>query len=234
MDNFSPLPARQSTVQAEAKTLTDLAYQRLREDIVHGAFHPGDKLRIEHLKRSYDVGATPLREALYRLSADGFVQVQGQRGFRVADMSLEELRDITELRVVLEGMALAQSVEHSDDDWESRVVASFHHLTKAEKQRDPDIQEWEIRNREFHLALVSCCHSPWLMRFHEILYDQHKRYRNLARIDRSSRRNVHKEHTAICDAALAKDIDTLRAANEQHIRATAEITGRLLAESEDH
>jgi DNA-binding GntR family transcriptional regulator len=94
----------------EAKlTLTDQAYERLREDIVHGAFHPGDKLRIEFLKQTYDVGATPLREALYRLSADGFVHVQGQRGFRVADMSLEELKDITNLRVVLEGMALTPS-----------------------------------------------------------------------------------------------------------------------------
>ena len=88
----------------EPRTLTDQAYQCLREDIVHGRFQPGEKLRIEHLKRLYDVGATPLREALYSLSSDGFVQVQGQRGFRVADMSLEELRDITDLRVVLEGI----------------------------------------------------------------------------------------------------------------------------------
>ncbi|NCF21137.1 MAG: FCD domain-containing protein [Haliea sp.] len=218
----------------EAKlTLTDQAYERLREDIVHGAFHPGDKLRIEFLKQTYDVGATPLREALYRLSADGFVHVQGQRGFRVADMSLEELKDITNLRVVLEGMALTQSVENSDDAWESRVVAAFHHLTKAENQKEPDIQEWEARNREFHLALVSCCHSPWLMRFHEILYDQHKRYRNIARIDRSARRNVHDEHTAICDAALAKDVKTLCKENENHIRRTAEITGQILAENEN-
>ncbi len=203
----------------------------MREDVVHGKFLPGDKLRIEFLKQTYDVGATPLREALYRLSADGFVQAQGQRGFRVAEMSLDELRDITNLRVVLEGMALTQSVENSDDAWESRVVAAFHHLTKAENQKDPDIQEWEVRNREFHLALVSCCHSPWLMRFHEILYDQHKRYRNIARIDRSARRNVHDEHTAICEAALAKDIDALCKANEQHIRRTAEITGQILAEN---
>jgi len=215
----------------EAKTLTDQAYQRLREDIVHGKLPPAEKLGIEFLKRTYDVGATPLREALYRLSADGFVQVQGQRGFRVAAMSQEELTDITNLRVVLEGMALTQSVEDSDDDWESRVVAAFHHLTKAESQPDPDIQEWEVRNREFHLALVSCCHSPWLMRFHEILYDQHKRYRNIARIDRSSRRNVHEEHTAICDAALKKDIAGLCKANEEHIRRTAEITGQILAEN---
>jgi DNA-binding GntR family transcriptional regulator len=217
----------------EAKTLTDRAYRLLREDIVHGVFQPGEKLRIEGLKQTYQVGATPLREALYRLSSDGFVNVQGQRGFRVADMSLEELEDITNLRVMLENMALTQSVENSDDDWESRVVAAFHHLTKAEKEKDPDIQEWEVRNRDFHLALVSCCDSPWLMRFYEILYDQHKRYRNIARINRNSRRNIHAEHTAICDAALTKDIPALCRANEEHIRRTAEITGKILAENKD-
>ena len=116
-------------------TLTDQAYSHLREDIVHGKFNPGDKLRIEFLKQTYEVGATPLREALYRLSADGFVQVQGQRGFRVAEMSLSELRDITDLRVVLEGMALIQSVENSDDAWESRVVAAFHHLPRRKTRR---------------------------------------------------------------------------------------------------
>ncbi len=216
----------------EQKTLTNQAYQLLREDIVHGKFKAREKLGIEFLKRTYEVGATPLREALYQLSADGFVHVQGQRGFRVADMTLNELTDITDLRVVLEGMALTQSIQNSDDDWESRVVAAFHHLTKAESQPEPDIHEWEVRNREFHLALVSCCHSPWLMRFHEILYDQHKRYRNLARINRSTRRNVHDEHIAICDAALAKDIKTICEANEGHIRTTAEITSRLLAENQ--
>ena len=217
----------------EAKTLTDQAYRQLREDIIHGKLQPGEKLRIEHLKNSYGVGATPLREALYRLTADGFVNAQGQRGFRVAEMSPEELEDVTNLRVALEGMALQQSVENGDDDWESRVVAAFHHLTKAESQDEPDIQEWEERNREFHLALVSRCASPWLMRFYETLYDQHKRYRNIARIDRSSRRNVHDEHTAICDAALARDVESLLAANEVHIRRTAEVTGHVLAECQD-
>lgn len=216
----------------EAKTLTDKAYQQLREDIVHGKFNPDEKLGIEFLKRTYDVGATPLREALYRLSSDGFVVVQGQRGFRVAEMSPAELEDITELRVVLEAMALSQSVANSDDEWESRVVAAFHHLTKAESQAEPDIHEWEIRNRDFHFALISCCHSPWLMRFYETLYDQHKRYRNIARVDRGTRRNVHDEHIAICESALAKNIPALCEANELHIRRTAKITGQLLLESQ--
>ena len=129
-------------------------------------------------------------------------------------------------------MALTQSVENSDDEWESRVVAAFHHLTKAENQTDPDIQEWEVRNREFHLALVSCCRSPWLMRFHEILYDQHKRYRNMASVDRTSRRNVHDEHTAICRRSSGQGRQgPVRCQRTAHIRRTAEITGQILAEN---
>lgn len=215
---------------AESSTLTDAAYQRLRHDIVHGQFAPGDKLRVEHLKRAYEVGATPLREALYRLTADGFVSARGQRGFRVAEMSVAELQDLTDLRVAIEGMALTRSVQNGDEDWESAVVAAFHHLTKAERAPGLDIQQWEIRNRDFHLALVSRCDSPWLLRFYETLYDQHKRYRNIARVERGDRRDVHAEHEAIYQAALARDVAALCAANEVHIRETAAITGRIIRE----
>lgn len=218
----------------EAKTLTDKAYQQLREDIIHGKLAPGEKLRIEPLKESYGVGATPLREALYRLSSDGFVDVQGQRGFRVAEISPNELEEVTDLRVALEGMALKESIARADDDWESRVVATFHHLTKAENgEAQLNIQEWEARNRDFHQALISCCESQWLMRFYGILYDQHKRYRNISRLDHGKRRDVHGEHEAIFNAALARNLDELLKANEQHIRRTAEITGQVLAEYQD-
>tara|TARA_R110002110_G_scaffold406421_1_gene626383 strand:+ start:199008 stop:199670 length:663 start_codon:yes stop_codon:yes gene_type:complete len=215
----------------DATTLTDRMYLRLREDIVHGHILAGTKLKIAELKARYGVGATPLREALYRLSADGFVEAQGQRGFTVASMSVEELADITDMRVALEGMALTQSVNNGDDEWESRVVAAFHHLAKIEDTDDPDLQEWESRNRQFHLALLSCCKSRLLMRFYSTLYDQHKRYRNLARVERGRKaRNIHQEHSTIYNAALARDIDALRDANERHIRNTADVTEKILNE----
>lgn len=208
----------------ESKTLTDQVCNRLREDIMQAYFKPGAKLRIEELKQRYNVGATPIREALYRLSAYGFVTAVGQRGFRAAEMSQHELEDITELRVVIENLALKKSIERADDDWESRVVGAFHHLTKAESTDNPDLQEWEARNTNFHMALISCCDSPWLMRFYELLYDQHKRYRNLARMDRKSRgSDIHDEHTRICDAALARNIKDVCKVNEEHIRRTAKV-----------
>lgn len=206
-----------------ARTLTDRVYRRLRDDIIHGRLEPGSKLRIEHLRAQYEVGATPLREALSRLASEGFATSEGQRGFRVTDVSFEDLMDITNMRITLEGMALSQSILKGDDEWESNVVAAFHRLTKVEMAEEPDLIQWEARNAEFHLALISACTSSWLRRFYDVLYDQHKRYRNMARVARDARRDIHGEHTAIKDAALARNVEEALEANEQHIRRTAEV-----------
>ena len=211
------------------KTLTDLAYIKLRNDIIGGEFDSGSKLRIEQLKKRYAMGATPLREALSRLTENGFVTAEGQRGFKVSTTSVADLMDITKLRIVLENLALQQSILNGDDQWESQVIATFHQLAKVELSDDPDFRQWEERNRQFHLALISACDSPWLKRFYETLYDQHKRYRNLGRLNRSPARDVHAEHTAIRDAVLARDIEQACAANEKHIRRTAEVVARMLS-----
>ncbi len=225
------MPAHQLK-RSTPKTLTDQAYGRLRDDIILGDFKPGSKLRIEQLKERYEMGATPLREALSRLTENGFVTAEGQRGFQVSVTSVDDLDDITNMRVVLENLALKNSFEVGGDEWESRVIASFHQLSKVETSADPDLSLWEERNRAYHLALISACSSKWLRRFYETLYDQHKRYRNLARIDRSVPRDVHAEHKAICDAALERDIDKACQENENHIRRTADVVMNMLQEQQ--
>src|ERR1700694_1563026 len=76
-------------------SLVELGYGKIREDIVFGHLAPGEKLRIEDLRGRYGLGATPLREALSRLSAIGLVEASAQRGFRVARVSVEDLDDVT-------------------------------------------------------------------------------------------------------------------------------------------
>ncbi len=221
-------------VELAPKTLTDSVYQQIREDIIRGKHAPETKLRIEQLKNHYAVGATPIREALSRLSSDGFVVTEGQRGFRAAPISVKDLDDITDLRVMLEREALTLSLKLGDDDWESRVVAAFYQLTKAEKNKTPDNPEaWEARNREFHETLISACASNWLFRFYQILYDQHKRYRSIS-LSASKKvkkpRNLHAEHQRIYDAAISRDVDAICREAEAHIRKTAEVSRKELIE----
>lgn len=211
------------------RTLTDSVYHRLREDIIQGTLEPDSKLRIEPLRKRYSVGATPIREALSRLSSDGFVLTEGQRGFQVSPISPEDLEDVTELRVTLELQALRKSILTGKEDWESRVVASYYQLSKLEDSgKVDDLVAWEQRNHEFHLALISSCTSRWLRHFYDVLYDQHKRYRNISLTDNLVERDIHLEHQRIYEAALARDADTACYETEQHIRLTAETTQRIL------
>ena len=96
--------------QPEAySTQIESAYWRLREDILRGALQPEAKLRIEQLRQSYGLGASPLREALSRLVSDGLVETEGQRGYWVAPTVIRNVAADSELaRRELFGPVLAE------------------------------------------------------------------------------------------------------------------------------
>lgn len=220
-----------------ARTLVEFAYEAIREDILSGALAPGEKLRVEVLKEHYQVGSSTLREALTLLVADALVTAEGQRGFRVTPISLADIRDITNLRKMLETQALRSSIAHGGDDWEAALVAAWHRLTKVEERIYDDPQglsgEWEDRNEAFHDALIAACDSHWLMHFRGILYHQSERYRRIALAGRVVARNVHEEHRAIFEATLARDADAACRFTEDHIDRTLEALSRMFQENED-
>jgi DNA-binding GntR family transcriptional regulator len=211
--------------------LSEQAYRSIRRDILSGILEPSTKLKIETLKERYKVGPTPLREALSRLATEELVQIVAQRGFRVASLSLAELEDITETRIVIEGEALRRSIQHGDYDWEARIVAAFHRLDRVEADRAKgqtiDIDVWEERNRDFHDALLSATQSIWINRLRNQLYDHHERYRRfaLSRVKEKTSRNVHAEHRAIMEATLARKTEQAVAANRAHIERTLKDIG---------
>lgn len=222
-----------TTTGASAKTLVSAAYQSLRRDIIEGKLAPGAKLRVEHLKDTYGVGAGTLREALALLVSDALVVVQGQRGFHVKPISMADFQDITKTRIMLECEALRQSIQYGDDIWEGRVVAAFHRLDKAQKRLADNpserFDEWEDRNREFHHALISGCQSPWVQHFLGILNQQAERYRRLVITRKPIPRDLHAEHQAILDATLARNADEACKLLAEHISMTYEAVKQLPA-----
>jgi len=213
--------------EPEPRTLTERAYRALRHDIVCGRLEPGQRLRVEHLRNGYGVGAGTLREALALLVSDALVTVEGQRGYRVSAVSLLDLRDLTETRVRLETDALRQSIRLGDAAWESALRDSYAHLSEIECQgaeRRP--LQWERANRRFHDTLIAGHCSPWTLHLLSILYRHGERYRQVAlRLGAMPGvgRDVHAEHQAIFEAALARQEARAALALEVHIRLTCDI-----------
>lgn len=208
------------------RTLAVEAYHQLRADIIEGVLKPGEKLRTEHLKDRYNVGAATLREALALLTADALVVSQHQRGFRVAPMSLTDFRDITETRAAMEAQAMRLAIRNGDDEWEANLSAAFHRLSRAEeKLATGDLPEgyWEDCNRKFHEALNAGSQSRWIRHFLAILYRQSERYRHLAFANAPADRDVHQEHLEIFEAAINRQEDLAADLIEQHVRETLDV-----------
>lgn len=233
MSHIPKFTASLSDIDAQPRTLVEGAYRQLRRDIIEGHLAAGKKLRVEHLKEQYKIGSGTLREALTMLLSDALVVSEGQRGFHVAPISLQDFSDITNTRVLVETQALRIAIKQGDDEWEASLIAAFHRLGKAEEKRDQQakvfIQEWELRNQNFHEALISACDSRWLHHLICLLYRQSERYRHLALSHPALPRDVHMEHTLIFDAALKRDGKRACAALEQHIRLTFDSIKALLA-----
>ncbi|MBU6487721.1 MAG: GntR family transcriptional regulator [Burkholderiales bacterium] len=217
-DEASVLAAEASD---QARTLSEQAYHELRQHIIDGRYPPGTKLRVEHLKGAYHVGAGTLREALTRLVSDALVVAEGQRGFRVTPMSLADLEDITRLRIHIEVDVLRESVRRGDGAWEERVRRSFELLSAVEQPVSIENRgTWEAHNKRFHEALISAAASPWTYLVLRILSQHGERYRRLCIGLEDSRRNVHEEHARIFDAAMQRADARAALALEDHIGTT--------------
>ena len=209
----------------EGGTLADAAYRALRVDIIRGARPPGERLRIEKLKTIYNVGPTPLREALQKLSADQLVLAEGNRGFTVAPLDFVAFSDLNTARTAVETAALRLSVAQGDDAWEAGVVAASYIMRKEDAALVrsglgvPDA--WERANAAFHAAMVAGCGSRWLLRIRADLHDQCERYRRASVYQKIGQRDLTAEHGAIADAVLARDADLACKLTERHFALTA-------------
>src|SRR4030081_729648 len=101
----------------ETDTLSERAASLVERDIIAGHLAPGARLGIVDLVQRYEIGATPLREGLSRLVSRGLIVGIGQRGFRVAEVSRDDLLDITRMRTVVEIEALRLAISNGDDAW---------------------------------------------------------------------------------------------------------------------
>jgi DNA-binding GntR family transcriptional regulator len=212
----------------EPSSLAERAYQRLRSEILHGDLMPGERLRPADLNDRFQLGLTPIREALMRLSSENLVALDAHRGSRVSEASLNELHDLMASRRAIEGLCLTAAMNHGDAAWEAEIVGSMHHLSRTPLPHSPDDRagatRWETRHRQFHHALVQACPEQWLLRFWNILADHSERYRKFRLLKdvrpQKSARDIAAEHEALMNAVVGRRHREAIALMQSHLEAT--------------
>ena len=207
----------------ENEAVGDDGYRRIRADIVFGRLKPGSRLKLDGLKESYGVSVSTLREILSRLTADGFVLAEGRRGFEVAPVSVENLRELAELRLLLESHAMQASFANADVEWEGRVVSAHHKLASTERLMEQglgELEQWKRYDGEFHQALISNCGSRVLMETHALVFDKYFRYQMVAFLYRGGEPAI--QHKALLDSALRRDAEAAKTVLQSHVNNCVE------------
>jgi DNA-binding GntR family transcriptional regulator len=208
-------------------SMTQGAYENLRAELLACRILPGERLVTRELCERFSVSLGAIREALSRLTSEGLIVSEPQRGFRAAPISAADLTDLTLARVELETLCLRRAIAHGDIAWETRLVAAAHHLsrTPARAPEDPDRsnEAWTEAHAAFHSALVAGCGSQWLLHLHSLLYMQSERYRRLSVPFETGKRDVQEEHRGILEAALARDADKAVCLLAEHLEETTRV-----------
>ncbi|UPG73887.1 FCD domain-containing protein [Roseomonas gilardii subsp. gilardii] len=212
--------------RVETRTLAGDAYATILDAIRRGSLPPGQRLRFAELQALCGTSVSPVREALVRLTAEGYTQSDNHRGFRVAPVSAAEMMDIVRNRQLLEGEALRLSILHGDAEWESRVLAAHHLMSRLPRERD-DIpsalrDDWEEKHAAFHASLLSACGSPILTGLCGALLARAERYRRMSVSIPGVQRDVVREHREILDATLGRRAEEAVAALREHYQRTAD------------
>lgn len=230
------VPGDEAFADAGASTLAAQVYERIRYDIILVVLQPGQKLTLDLLKERYDVGMTPLREALYRLSASMLVLLEDRRGFHVAPISPAHLAEVIKSREEVEVLLLRDALQRGGVAWEEGIVAKYHALMRAGEYRPnpgPYTAQWEEAHRSFHYAILGAARLPMLEAFHRSLWDHCARYRNLAYEGRPLQTPVFEGHKQIMDAVLAHDAPLAEVLLRRHISlATSHIMGSLFPQEQ--
>jgi DNA-binding GntR family transcriptional regulator len=214
----------QEQLPASSLSLTEQALISLRRDVTLCVFEPGKKLKVDELQAMYGFSSSPLREALSKLSQEGLIRADDRKGFRVAEISKDDLQDITRMRLLMDSQALELAIKQGDDDWEAGIVAAHYKLDKLERSLGdgPLILDevWIGAHKEFHLALLAACSSPRLLQWCSHLFDQAERYRQYSARHRVTGRRKSTEHKRIMDAVLKRDAETACVLLMDHISST--------------
>lgn len=224
----SSLEEEASRMGPKNDNVASRATELLREGILFGTWIPGARLSPAALATQFELSTTIIRESLTRLAGEGLVKIVPNRGFFVPELSLRELSDLTELRIVSETLGVRLSLNRGDLQWESDLISAHHLLARTPRRSETDpghfTPEWERRHQAFHQALIAGASFETMSSLSANLATKTSLYRQWAAPSQvAQERDTGGEHQAILDAALARDIDETIALLSAHYRRTVDV-----------
>jgi len=202
--------------------------ESIRDAVLAGKWAPNTKLKPALLASDLGVSTTIIRETLTRLAGEGLLTVQPNRGFFIEDLTLRELRDITDLRCVSEEFAIKLSLERGDLQWEADLTAAHHRLLRTPRRSKADpthiTPEWAKAHRDFHLQMIAACDCDPMMTLAANLATKTELYRQWSAPAKSAvARDVEKEHSDLLEAALARNSELTAELLTEHYNKTVEV-----------
>lgn len=206
------------------RTRGEKLLQQVRADIPNGALKPSEKLSVANLSKRYDASSGVLREVLPRLVERGLATWEGQLGFRVLSVSLDDLRELTETRIFVESEAFRRSIAAGSVAWKVTVVSATHLLIRTLRTKGVAISdEWLAAHAQSHHALLEGCPNAKRVEIAAKLGDTAEVYRCWAREGyESSQVDIDGELRELSDLALGRMADAATGALAHHINETSE------------
>jgi DNA-binding GntR family transcriptional regulator len=218
-------PATKKKIGA-GKALHLQAYEQLKHHIFTLHFKPGEYLNEAHLSKVLKLGRTPIHQALSRLALEGMVQVIPRKGIIVKGVSLNDVMEIIEVRLVNEmccARLAATRREQRDIDEMKRVLAEARNENAV-----LDVERQMMLDRDFHLALSSAAKNQVLADILTTLHDHSLRFWFISLREREHHAAVQDQHQAILDAIIAQDPGAASKAIQNHIESFRKNVARLL------
>jgi len=216
--------SEKSVFSNKPMVLKDWAYEQIKRWILEREIAPGAPLIINDLANEMNISSTPVRDALHRLEIEGLVQVRPRLGFYVAEITQDDLKNLFELRILLEGYAAEKVTTLLTDEEVKTLFAMFDKCTEAEDEESS--QKFQISDHIFHTTILERTQNPKLLQIMDQLQDL--THKGVA-LGTTSYNNIEKscrEHKQILEAMRTRDARAAGQLMREHLTLVME---RLLA-----
>lgn len=209
------MEANLTVAMDEYLPLRDIVFNTLRQAILRGELEPGERLMEITLANKLGVSRTPIREAIRKLELEGLVTMIPRRGAVVASISEKDMRDVLEVRVTLEELAVSLACKNFTDDAITELKAAQNRFENAVIAHD--IMKIVDADVAFHDVIYNCTNNARLIQMISNLRETMYRYRLEYIKDARNHSILINEHNDIIDCLAKRDVEGVKKSIRIHI-----------------